>query len=186
MKIRFNVLQRFSMLMMFLIFTTSFPLIATAQYDSIEAAKIAAKTDAKTDANKFAWFATGCGVGLLTFYLGNLLIDRHISTLSPAYELQASGYSSPEFDRNLDEIDETFAAGLVGCGTAVFGVTYWLSSNLQPSPPAARLVGKSPQYVDAYTNAYMQQRGEIESTWTFWGLAAGGGAGLIYLLSNLD
>ena len=105
--------------MISLIFSTSFLSVATAQYDSVEAAKTAAMADAKTDANKFAWFATGFGVGLLTFYLGGLAVDRHISNLSPAYQ-----YSNPELDRALDEIDESFAAALVGCGTSIGRVWY--------------------------------------------------------------
>ena len=179
MKIQLNVLQLFSMLTVSLILSTSFPFIATAQYDSAEAAKTAATTDAKADTNKLAWFTTGLGCGILTLYLGGLAVDRF--DLSPVY-----ASDNPEVEQWADEIGAEFIAGLIGLGTAAFSVTYWFSGVYESSPPAARLAGKSPQYVSAYTAAYMQERKKTQQSWTFWGLAAGGGLGLMYLLSILE
>ena len=129
MKIQLNVPQLFSMLTVFLIFSASFPSIATAQYDSIEAAKTVATADAKADTNKLAWFTTGLGCSILTLYLGGLAIDKHLSTFDPLY-----GLNSPDLDRSLDEINEGFAASLVGLGTAAFTATYWFSGIYQSSP----------------------------------------------------
>ena len=181
MKIQLNVLQLFSMLTVSLILSTSFLSVATAQYDSAEAAKTAATDDAKADTNKLAWFTTGLGCSILTLYLGGLAIDKYLSTFSPVYE-----YNNPELNRKVDEISGSFAASLIGLGTAAFSATYWFSGIYESSPPTARLAGKSPQYVNAYTDAYMQERKKTQQSWTFWGLAAGGGLGLMYLLSILE
>ena len=119
MKMQLNVPQLFSMLTVSLILSTSFLSVATAQYNSAEAAKTVATADAKADTNKLAWFTTGLGCSILTLYLGGLAIDKHLSTFDPLY-----GLNSPDLDRSLDEINEGFAASLVGLGTAAFTATY--------------------------------------------------------------
>ena len=43
----------------------------------------------------------------------------------------------------------------------------------QPSPPPARLIGKSPDYIAAYTSAYRLKRGNIQAQWTSAGCLSG-------------
>ena len=44
----------------------------------------------------------------------------------------------------------------------------------RPDPPAERLLGKSPEYVAFYTDAYKAKRGQLHATWTTIGCASGG------------
>ena len=43
----------------------------------------------------------------------------------------------------------------------------------RPDPPADRLLGKSPEYVAFYTDAYKAKRGQLHATWTTIGCASG-------------
>ena len=48
----------------------------------------------------------------------------------------------------------------VGCLTAVIGTV--LAYSLPPTPPAEQLIGKSPEYVDFYTQAYQAKAKSIQ------------------------
>ena len=43
----------------------------------------------------------------------------------------------------------------------------------QPVPPPSRLIGKSPEYIAAYTSAYPLKRGDIQAQWTSAGCLSG-------------
>ena len=48
------------------------------------------------------------------------------------------------------------------------------SNFYRPDPPAERLLGKSPEYVAFYTDAYKAKRGQLHATWTTIGCVSGG------------
>lgn len=87
-----------------------------------------------------------------------------------------------------------FLPGWYSCLLAPAGLTgtYFY----RPAPPLARLMGKSPEYVEAYTSAYKSQRGNIQVRWASAGCLTGGvivggvlisigvGAGLAVLAIN--
>ena len=43
----------------------------------------------------------------------------------------------------------------------------------RPAPPPSRLIGKSPEYVAAYTSAYQLKRGSIQAQWASAGCLGG-------------
>lgn len=43
----------------------------------------------------------------------------------------------------------------------------------QPAPSLSRLIGKSPEYVDAYTSTYQLKRGNIQAQWASAGCLGG-------------
>ena len=43
----------------------------------------------------------------------------------------------------------------------------------RPAPPPSRLIGKSPEYVAAYTSAYQLKRGNIQAQWASAGCLGG-------------
>ena len=43
----------------------------------------------------------------------------------------------------------------------------------RPTPPPSRLIGKSPEYIAAYTSAYQAKRGNIQAQWTSAGCLGG-------------
>jgi len=59
----------------------------------------------------------------------------------------------------------------IGCLTMPIGVGIALI--VRPNPPAERLVGKSPEYVEAYTRCYASAGKGIQLTWSTLGCASG-------------
>lgn len=47
------------------------------------------------------------------------------------------------------------------------------SYSYRPVPPPSRLIGKSPEYIAAYTSAYPLKRGNIQAQWTSAGCLSG-------------
>ena len=129
---RTNLTTRSPFLALFmtaLIFST--PFTTLAQQISVEAqAKMAAERDAETDTNKLLWTGVSCAApfcGLLGGIAG-LYVSGLPTNEGPAY---------------------------TACFGAAAGCLVPISPILsQPIPPPERLLGKSPEYVDFYTNAY--------------------------------
>lgn len=65
-----------------------------------------------------------------------------------------------------------FLPGWYGCLLPPVGLagTYFY----RPAPPLARLMGKSPEYVDVYTSTYKSKRGTIQAQWAAAGCLGGG------------
>ena len=47
------------------------------------------------------------------------------------------------------------------------------SYSYRPVPPPSRLIGKSPEYISAYTTTYKSKRGNIQVLWTSAGCLSG-------------
>ena len=47
------------------------------------------------------------------------------------------------------------------------------SYSYRPVPPPSRLIGKSPEYISAYTTTYKSKRGNIQVRWTSAGCLSG-------------
>ena len=54
-----------------------------------------------------------------------------------------------------------FAWFVIGCTSGLIGATYGYLF-YEPSPPASALLGKSPEYVAAYTDAYAKKAKDIQ------------------------
>ena len=65
-----------------------------------------------------------------------------------------------------------FVPGWYGCLLPPVGLTG--TYLYQPDPPLARLMGKSPEYVDVYTSTYKSKRGNIQAQWATAGCLSGG------------
>ena len=189
MKIQLKVLQLFSMLMISLTFSTSFPAVAIAQGGLMTATTRDAAADAKADTNKLAWFATGLGCGVLGVYGGGLIIDEYVYSTRPLY----SKYNSAAVDQALAQLDEEVIGLALGVGTASYTASYIFSNVYAPLGPAgrarlsrARLTGKSSQYVEAYQDAYKEYKRKIQQSSTSWGWLTAAGVAVMYLLLTLD
>lgn len=99
-----------------------------------EAGIFDAKRDAGKDVNKKVWAAGGFG-GCMLFYPIVLTIEN--------------------MDRNSSGLDDIGTIVITGCCLSSFtaipmGVALFKTINVSPE----RLIGKSPEYIDAYTAAY--------------------------------
>lgn len=137
--------------------------------------KAAAEQDARNDLNKPLWFiagmtAVGCAMigGVVGCLVGNA-ID--------------SGGGGLGFAPLLDFSDSAGIGGLIGltAGALVpLMVTYYYQSN----PPPERLLGKSPEYVESYTNAYKAKTRQLRTSWAIAGTATG--CGVITILGLIS
>ena len=115
------------------------PLSSFAETNDPEIIKSHAKEDADRDMSRLRWF--GSGVGLI----GGA--SCCLTTIGIAFHTTSS--NSPEAILTFPILIPI--AGLIA--------TYRYS----PSPPAERLIGKSPLYVSIYTDAYQSQARSIRT-----------------------
>lgn len=67
-------------------------------------------------------------------------------------------------------VDGSFPpAAIIGTPAGVLGAYLY-----QPEPPMSRLIGKSPEYIDAYIHSYKSKRGKTQALWTSAGCLTGG------------
>jgi hypothetical protein len=97
---------------------------------------------------------------------------RHLSGQSPVTDAQAQA------ERDVDST--TWLAA--GCLLGVIG--WFIATQHKPEPPATALLGKSPDYVAQYRDAYKEQRGKLQSSKAFKGCLVGTAASvLVYVLA---
>ena len=108
-------------------------------------ALVTAEQDASGDVNKLGWFGAGLAtsviIGPLAAYAGNVIGGK----IDPA---TGSGFLF--YDAVSDgEIIGTFTGFFIGVAGPLI-----LIYNYDPDPPSKRLVGKSPEYIEYYTETY--------------------------------
>ena len=146
MKIKLNnPLQTVALLMAVSIFST--PLVIYAQQNTmILEAKADAEKDANRDVNKLAWFAVGLVGGTLIGFVGAIGGCLIGGAIDPP---DGSGFY---FDISDGEVIGTLVGAVVGASTPFVGI--YLS---KPNVPPYRFIGKSPEYIDHYIDAYRQK-----------------------------
>lgn len=133
-------------------------------------AKAAAEQDANSDTNKIFWF----GAGFATFAIGcpvggclgcgvGSIIDPN-----PFYDSTGQGFVSIV----------GFTAGILIPLVRIY--------NYQPPPPPKRLIGKSLEYVEFYTNAYKSQTRSFRTKLAAAGAATGCGLLILGCLVSID
>ena len=68
---------------------------------------------------------------------------------------------------------------LAGCLGGLVGVI--IAYGVKPSPPATRLLGKSPEYVAFYTDAYQEKAKKLQSNSAWGGCIANGLITVVYV-----
>lgn len=160
--------------------TCSLPLVALAQQNSVQAeaeaaaaqavdavrlaAIAAAELDASSDINKLACVGIGAGAALVGGWCGALFVG--------------DSYVSPSWPEVVTIIGGL--AGGTGILSALIGSYIYL-----PNPPPEKLIGKSPEYVMFYADAYRAKTQSLRVASVFTGTAIGCG-GTILLLGPLS
>ncbi len=161
------------LLMAVLIFSTSFTTLAQqvppqTQTESAAARdtntmrleiKAAAEQDASSDINRFLWFGTGVGITVLSCTTGMIV------GLATGSESDYFGYGC--IDPNL--------FGVFGCAVVSLFVPFTAIYNSQPNLSLERLIGKSPEYVKFYTDAYRTKVRSLRTKWAATGTGTGCG-----------
>ncbi len=139
-------------LMVILTFSHSFVILAQ-QISAEEQAKL----DAEADVDKLLWIGAGSAVFLLPIF--SFLIG-------PSVPQSYSGGSGIQILSN--EQGWGICIGAVGSlGTLTLILMY------QQTPPPERFIGKSPEYIDVYTDVYLTRTRRLKGLYTSVGLPVG-------------
>lgn len=103
--------------------------------------------------------------------------------LAQQNSVQAEAITAAEQDANKDvNIPFWFGAGCILSGLFFFQEPFGYIAApagivgayfYRPTPPPSRLIGKSLEYVDAYTSAYQLKRGSTQALWASAGCLGG-------------
>ena len=120
---------------------------------------------------------------VLVLVMTGLTFSTPFVTIAQQNLVQTEAASAAEADANKD-ISKVlcFSAGCVLSALFFLPSPYGYllpptgiigAYSYQPSPSPSRLIGKSPEYVAAYTAAYQLKRGAIQAQWTSAGCLSG-------------
>ena len=138
-------------------------------------AKIAAEQDASKDINRFLWFGAGIGACCIAAPIGGFAGCLVGELIAPT---NSSGLLY--FEIGTGATVGFFVGAAVGTLAPLIGI-----SSYKGHPPPERLIGKSPEYVEFYTNAYRAKARSLRTQSAAAGAAIGLGAMLInYLVNN--
>ena len=172
MKMKLQIpFQTLSLLMIVLMF--NMPSVTLAQQNLVQAEAITtAEQDAINDVNKRWWFVTGLaalGVGGLVGCLTGCAVGSIIQPPPP----------SGLFYFNIS--DAQAVSAVVGFAAGVLVPLLWIRA-YEPNLPPNRFIGKSPEYIDLYTDAYKKKAKSIRTKSAVGGWAVGCMGGLLLLL----
>ena len=154
------------------VLTFSTPFVTLAQQNSVQReaenaaaqdvyavrleAKTAAERDASSDINKPLWFCMGICIPCIGVPIGAI-----------------SGSIASSMINQPEQVGE-FIGPVVG-----ILVPFMMTYHYQSHPPSKRLIGKSPEYVIFYTNAYRKRAQSLRIKSTAIGAATGFGLGVV-------
>lgn len=166
-------------------------------------AKANAEQDAENDFSRLKWLGYGMCLGssitLIALVIGSRIADEmypdryrtEIITEEGNY-LGACSYSIPTGIReipNQDQIDGYNRVRLLATSVG-FLVSHipvmGLASSVSPSPPPERFIGKAPEYVQAYTDAYKSKMRSLRRAELVTGSVVGGGCILLSLFATQE
>ena len=96
---------------------------------------------------------------ILAFLMAVLAFSMPFVTFAQQNSLQAEAIAAAERDAQNDINKGLWFLG--GCFGGVIGVI--IAYGIEPSPPATRLLGKSPEYVAFYTQAYAEKANKLQT-----------------------
>ena len=120
-------------------------------------AKADAELHAKNDFEKITWMGVGLCVPVLSVATGCIT----------SYALEKAKGGDPTFAGYVYGYFNT--TGMVGgAGLVCYGSAYWIYYH-ETAPPAERLLGKSPEYIEHYTTTYQNKMRSERIKWTLLG-----------------
>ena len=146
-----------------LLLTLVVPLLTFAQeplgVEDVNALHLKAESDAKKDAGKVMTVLTPFGMGIGSVFAGGM---SGVMTACITDEIYPNAR-------------EAVGCALVAVGASPFFLALLKHYNTAPHPPIERLIGKHPQYVRAYVDAYREKMRSRQLIAASAGAAAGCG-----------
>ena len=162
-------ISRFIILIVVLLFTL--PFTVTAQENSVETQAI---LDAETDINRLLW----TGVGFTSPFLGCLgcIFGSELASRGAIVSSESTDGLTGFGTGVSDACSILFVGGGIGCiiGNSIPMIPVYF---YPISPPPERLIGKTPEYVASYTNAYKTKTEQLRIKAA--SIGAGVGTGLL-------
>ena len=159
-------LRSYVSVFLIVVLTLSAPISFSQQNSDIIEAKITAERDARNDVGKAKWLGGGF---LLTG--GTILILRILG-------------------EGADDDSPTLGLVISGSSCLLHGGGLAATFMSESTPPPSRLVGKSAEYVNFYTDAYRTESRRSKALWGVIGSASGclvvGGILLIEAATKID
>ena len=134
-------------------------------------AKVAAEQHASRDINKLLWFSAGVGVAIVGSTIGAGIGCVVGSSINPG--TYTEGFFFPDYAPSEAQCIGPFIGMAIGGLAPLIGIYGY-----QGNPPPERLVGKSPEYVVFYTDAYKAKTRSIRTKWAAGGGLIGVGVGI--------
>ncbi len=153
--------------------------VSLAQQQSLQAqAEADAHRDVNRDMRESLWFLSGLmssGIGCAAGGTGGFLFGLLIGGIS---ETNCISFISD------DPLESCTIAGAILCGILTVPTAIFIYPH-NPSPPLERLLGKSPEYVKVYLQAYRSKTISLRKRWVTAGsITANLGIGAMLLLDN--
>jgi len=115
---------------------------------------------------------------ILALLMAVLTFSMPFVTFAQQNSLQMEAIVAAERDAQGDT--STGLWFLAGCLGGLIGVI--IAYGVEPSPPATRLLGKSPEYVAFYTDAYQEKAKKLQSNSAWGGCIVNGLATAAYIM----
>ena len=122
--------------------------------------KATAEQDASNDINDLLWFSAGLGfayAGGVGGWIAGSMVDGRILSDSDFLPLPGPG-----------AVVGSFLSGIAGAAAATAAI-----DKSTVHVPTERLIGKSPEYVELYTEAYQRKMRSLRANWAVAGAASG-------------
>ena len=141
------------MALLMVILISNQPSVILAQQNAVE---VQAKRDAEADMNninnRLSWAGVGGASLLLT---AGCVVGLGVGLENHQF---FSGLSN---DAEILATIGVFGAGTCAAGAAGAGTLYFLTHHYPLTPPPERLIGKTPEYVNAYTDTYKKRTQQL-------------------------
>ena len=154
--------------------------VSFAQQNSIQTqAEVDAHRDVNRDMRESFWFLSGlmssgvgCAAGGAGGFLFGLLIGGSLETNCISFISD-------------DPLEGGTIAGAILCGVLTVPTAVFVYPH-NPSPPLERLLGKPPEYIEVYLQAYRSKTISLRKRWVTAGsITANLGIGAMLLLDNI-
>ena len=171
---------RISVLLMAILLIFSTMPVSLAQQQSLQAqAEADAHTDVNRDMRESLWFTSGlmgntvgCAAGGTGGFLFGLLIGGCLETNCISFISD-------------DPLESCTITGAILCGVLTVPTAIFIYPH-NPSPPLERLLGKPPEYIEVYLQAYRSKTISLRKRWVTAGsITANLGVGAMLLLDNI-
>ena len=128
--------------------------VATNSNSDVLTAKADAERDADVEVKPYIWFGHGCSLSVF-------------GTMTGIASVMATEHYFPNSNCLIPLM------GMAGGYLLTTSVGIKTVYSYQPDPPAARFIGKSPEYIDIYISTYKSTRGHKQAEWVAGGCFVG-------------